>query len=163
MLNNFLWTFAKFKTRNFAFSLEFERQGLNLVLGRDLGKEGGWEQNTWSGLLTASCIPYSTSRPHLSSHHFPMSGPALGSETRVSLSGFIPAVTWAPPPPWGMKENESWCSQLGASSSFSQNSLSHLLLQPDLLHKSEEINVHWDRNKMQSVHRNYHCKTFTRV
>ena len=46
MLNNFLWTFAKFKTWNFAFSGTW-RLGLNLVFGRDFS---WWAENRIHGV-----------------------------------------------------------------------------------------------------------------
>ena len=95
MLNNFLWTFAKFKTWNFAFS-GTRRLGLNLVFGRDFG---WWTENRIQGDMerAGDCQLYSASRPRLFSsfphEHFwpggPSSGPWLGSKTRVSLSGII--------------------------------------------------------------------------
>ena len=104
MLNNFLWTFAKFKTRNFAlFSVTLRREalGLNLVLSWARLEPRGWEGNTWSGLTTASCIPYSAGRPHLISsfpHELfaprPAQSPWLGSKTRVSLCAGIISGLW---------------------------------------------------------------------
>ena len=156
MLNNFLWTFAKFKARIFAFSRTLRLLGRNPVLGRDLSL--GWEQNTWSGLLTASCIPLPAPT---SSHHFPLSSaPRLEFHSLVA-SPRVPRVTWPSAATW-MKENESCCNQLGLAASHTI----HFLICCSRFASQKWGNKcpDWDRNKMQqSVHRNYHCKTFTRV
>ena len=177
MLNNFLWTFAKFKTRNFAlFSVTLRREalGLNLVLSWARLEPRGWEGNTWSGLTTASCIPYSAGRPHLiSSFPHELFAPRPSPEPVAGLQDSSFTLCWHHlwavslwPGPGTRGRHLGWTKTKAAAANLGwqllTNSLSHLL-QQGLLHKSEEINVNWNRNKMQSVHRNYHCKTFTKV
>ncbi len=145
------------------------KAGFKSSLGETLADGLRTEYMEWAG----DCKLYSASRPRLISsfphEHFwpaPALGPWLGSKTWVSLSGITShgwePVTWPPPPAATWDERKRKLVQPTWAGSFSQNSLSHLL-QKGLLHQSEEINVNLNRNKMRSVHRNYHCKTFTRV
>lgn len=125
MLNNFLWTFAKFKTWNLAFSWT-RRLGLNLVFGRDLR---WWAENRIHGvgwwLQAVFCFP---PPPHLIISPWallagPSSGPVAGLQDSSFTLWHHPALAespWPGPrhrPQLGMNENESCCSQLGLAAS----------------------------------------------
>ena len=124
MLNNFLWTFAKFKTWNFAFS-GTRRLGLNLVFERDFG---WWTENRIQGdkERACDCKLYSASRPRLFSsfphEHFwpggPRSGPVAGFQDSSFTLWHHPALAESPWPGPSHRPQLGWTKTKAAAANL---------------------------------------------